>query len=160
MIRYEEFFGLEIPDAYVKSANAALRKLFHFTGNEHLLLNKHTNAIFAVYVTEIQTRSGVREVNTPAAFVTLEMLDGKPYVGFLVTSEEFRGRGLASNLIKLCQRRTTVLTLHEDSTNERLTNFYIKLGFQVVGSRDISDGRGGLLKQYYMQWNAGGSGSF
>ena len=125
------------------------------------MLNKHTNAIFAIYVTEVQTRSGIREVKTPAAFVTLEQFEGKPYVGFLVTSEEFRGRGLASTLIKLVQRRTSVLTLHEDSTNERLTNFYIKLGFQVIGSRDISDGRGGLLRQYYMQWTAGGgSGSF
>lgn len=152
MIRYEEYFDRQLPEAYVKSANSTLRKLFNVASSPESLLTVNTNAIFAVSTSEVQTRSGVREVKTIAAFVTLVNFDGKPYIGWLVTSEQFRGHGIASTLIKLCQQRTSVLTLHEDSTNERLTNFYIRLGFHITGSRDVPNGIGGFLKQYYMEW--------
>jgi ribosomal protein S18 acetylase RimI-like enzyme len=133
-------------------ANRELSKLFLVRENPEVLITKKTQAIFAIYVTEKETRSGIREVHMPAAFVTLGEFDSRPYIGWLLTLKEFQGHGLASTLIKLCQESSNVLTLHEDATNERLKNFYLKLGFKIIGERFVPDGHGGHAKQFYMEW--------
>jgi ribosomal protein S18 acetylase RimI-like enzyme len=124
--------------------------LFNVKSDPSVLLKKDDSAIFAVD-TKASTRSGAL-AKVPAAFIAIEKFNGKPYISWLVTFKDYQGQGLAKGLIGMLKEHYSTLTLHEDSTNERLKQFYINQGFKVIGSRMVPDDSGGELKQLYMEW--------
>jgi ribosomal protein S18 acetylase RimI-like enzyme len=142
-ISYHGISNGTIPRAYVLAANASLRELFDVPKGRarEFLVNNRTRAIFCV------------DAGTVAGFVTAEEYEGLPYIGWLVTMDAYQRQGIASTLVKKLQQEFDVLTLHEDSTDEGLKNFYLRLGFKIdfTKSREVPR-EGGTLLQYYMIW--------
>ncbi len=140
-----------IDPVILKQANAYIKSMFLVTHNS---IKPNSTLLVCAHRSYRQTRNGIKEVRELAAFAEIETFNDLPYISWLITVPNFQGRGLATRIIQQLQMHYSILGLHEDATNERLKNFYIKNGFSVVPGQDRivpNDTPYGLL-QHFMVW--------
>jgi ribosomal protein S18 acetylase RimI-like enzyme len=144
------FYDGNVPADLVKMCNKRIKELFLATKDQMVTSKSIVLACWHEY-TLGSLRSGPKRIIELAGFVEV---DSAGYIGWLITMPEFQGRGIASNLIESLKLKFTSLSLHEDSTNEGLTNFYKKRGFRLIPElqRHVKNGPTTFLLQYYMVW--------
>lgn len=135
----------------LKQANSLIKTMFFV---HEAPIKSNSTLLVCAHVTSRQTRSEVKEVRELAAFAEIEKFGQYNYISWLVTVPKFQGQGLATQIIQQLQETYSNLSLHEDSTNIKLKEFYQKRGFRVVPGEDrvVPNGTYEGLVQHFMIW--------
>lgn len=138
-----------VPTALIKLCNMYIKDFFQASPEQ--LIHKNSILLVCMHSRTVASLRSPKVVTELAGFVEV---DASGYIGWLVTVPKFQGQGIASNLIEGLKTKFSTLSLHEDSTNEALTNFYMKRGFRKVPEleRRVKSGPRSTLLQYFMTW--------